>query len=562
MSFSNTGIDTFDAGKTFIGVRMQQGVPLLDRDWNEMEDIRRYFERMLRRHYIGDGVPDLAGFVVSAPSFTADDDVMIGAGRCTVDGFDVESDDPVLFSEQGDRVTLPPALADAPDILVLYLEPDVMRVDAATDEDLRNTQDVNMETCVRDRLVWTVRAARDPELPPAGAMVLAVITRPAGAKKITNAMISDRRRVMLNLADAIDRIGRSEDRLAVLEALMQQAQLDIEAMKQQLGRLFWDIKVESTTFESLFGGKVSIAVTVTDRLGSPISGAVVAFSTDWGSLSSTMASTGSNGKASVDLVGVQTETPLRPADVGILQRVGQKVQAATLVNPGAIEYANLRFEPNELSIMSRYSTPGMLVDISNDLPVGPIVARPERRTATVTVHAKDGQGAIVRGVGSVQVNFGLWIRDFIRTKIADVTRTVEVGARIGDILRQGVVNGVYDHVLVADQLLPVTMQSIQDDTTRAIKQQLFADPDVADDDVGVVGMLGQLVAQEATTSIGGRTNQAISRQLQQFVGNPTVPLDDTQGQLAATTIVQKSSQISAGFFQGQRQLFGVTRVGG
>ena len=70
-------------------MRLQQGVPLLDRDWNEMEDIRRYFERTLREHYIGDGVPDVAGFAVSAPAIRADDDVVIGAGRCMVDGYDV-----------------------------------------------------------------------------------------------------------------------------------------------------------------------------------------------------------------------------------------------------------------------------------------------------------------------------------------------------------------------------------------------------------------------------------------------------------------------------------------
>ena len=59
VSFSNGGVDTFDERKSYIGVRLQQGVPLLDRDWNELEDIRRYLERMLRRHYIGEGVPDL-----------------------------------------------------------------------------------------------------------------------------------------------------------------------------------------------------------------------------------------------------------------------------------------------------------------------------------------------------------------------------------------------------------------------------------------------------------------------------------------------------------------------
>lgn len=43
--------------KQYIGVRMQQGVPLLDADWNELEDLRRVEFENLGRLVIGDGVP-------------------------------------------------------------------------------------------------------------------------------------------------------------------------------------------------------------------------------------------------------------------------------------------------------------------------------------------------------------------------------------------------------------------------------------------------------------------------------------------------------------------------
>ena len=52
-NFTNDGKDTFDPNNNYIGVRLQQGVPLLDRDWNELEDIRRYQEVSLRKHYLG-----------------------------------------------------------------------------------------------------------------------------------------------------------------------------------------------------------------------------------------------------------------------------------------------------------------------------------------------------------------------------------------------------------------------------------------------------------------------------------------------------------------------------
>lgn len=85
-NFSNDGKDTFDPRKRYVGVRLQQAVPLLDRDWNELEDIRRYEEAMLRKWYIGNGSPD-DGFKISALD-SAKKDFKIAAGRCLVDGFE------------------------------------------------------------------------------------------------------------------------------------------------------------------------------------------------------------------------------------------------------------------------------------------------------------------------------------------------------------------------------------------------------------------------------------------------------------------------------------------
>ena len=67
-NFSNGGVATFDEHKRYVGVRLQQGVPLLDRDWNELDDIRRFFEQRLREHYVGEGVPDLTASRSGRPS--------------------------------------------------------------------------------------------------------------------------------------------------------------------------------------------------------------------------------------------------------------------------------------------------------------------------------------------------------------------------------------------------------------------------------------------------------------------------------------------------------------
>jgi hypothetical protein len=560
-NFSNGGVDTFDERKSYVGIRLQQGVPLLDRDWNELEDIRRYFERRLRLHYVGDGVPDLDGFEVTAPGFDAENDVLIGAGSCSVAGFDVWNAGPTLFSEQGDRQPLPAPNQATPDTLVVYLEPEVVRVDATVDPALRNPQDVNMETCLRDQLRWAVRGVRRPGLPPPGTYVLAEIARQPGDTQIRAEMITDRRRTMLNLAHAVDRLGSAESRLGALEHAVQRVQLDVETMRQDLNRLFWDVRVESSTASALFGAKATVAVTVSDRNADPVQGATVSFTTDWGVLISSVAVTDARGKASVELVGVRTETPVRLADAGILHRVSEKVAAATLVNPGAIEYAKVRLEPAELALVSRYSPAELVHELGTDLPPAAIIAPPQLRTATVTVHAKESQGAIVRGVGSVQVRFGLWVRDWVRTKIIDVTRQVAVGARIGDVMRQGFIEEGFLNERVTSRL-PHTLQSIHDETQSKLKENLFVDPELPDADLHGSGLLGQVIAQEATAAVGARTNDAITTQLAQFVAAPDIPLNAQQADVALTEIVQRSSQITAGFAQSHKQLFSVARTGG
>lgn len=94
-NFSNKQEDTFDPTNRYIGIRLQQGVPLLDRDWNELEDIRRYEEQMLRKEYIGNGTPD-DGFRISALDMPSND-FKISKGRCLVDGFEAVNE-PLHFA--------------------------------------------------------------------------------------------------------------------------------------------------------------------------------------------------------------------------------------------------------------------------------------------------------------------------------------------------------------------------------------------------------------------------------------------------------------------------------
>jgi hypothetical protein len=92
--------NTFDALRQYVGVRLQQGVPLVDADWNAMEDTRRYELRAFLKWFVGDGVPDgndgfrVVGqgvandFLLSAGVTGAVDPVQ-NIGRLLVDGLDV-----------------------------------------------------------------------------------------------------------------------------------------------------------------------------------------------------------------------------------------------------------------------------------------------------------------------------------------------------------------------------------------------------------------------------------------------------------------------------------------
>ncbi|GEM_PF-2148964 len=142
-NFSNKGYDTFNPKKDYIGIRLQQSVPLLDRDWNELEDIRRYQEMILRRWYIGDGTPD-NGFSITCN--TADPTkIKISAGRYLVDGFEAvteDRDDPILGKYEPGKYDL------------VYLDLWISEIHGTPE--LKNPQDVNMETCARHKINWEV----------------------------------------------------------------------------------------------------------------------------------------------------------------------------------------------------------------------------------------------------------------------------------------------------------------------------------------------------------------------------------------------------------------------
>jgi len=561
-NFSNNGVDTFDPSNQYLGLRLQQGVPLLDRDWNELYDIRLHLDRELRRHYLGAGVPDLDGFAIRPIGSGAQDDVLISAGHCSVDGYDVVNPSVLSYSEQGDRAALPAAGG------ILYLEPVVTVVDAIDNPDLGNTQDINIETCLRDQLGWVVRFTTD--VVPPNTVRLAQIRgdRPGG--RVRDEDIVDLRRNNLNLAHTLGETERNALAIQALRTQVNQALDNIELMQQDLDRIFWQVSVTPSKRSALFGARVGITIQVTDRRGTAIQGAHIGLSSDWGSVSLASSVTDQNGEVEAELVGVNSEVQIRPSDIAQLDQLSTRVVGA-MVQPiginsstsdedlAPIAFANLQFAPHELELVSRYTPSATIADITNDLPRLPEVALPSVRTATVNVFVKESPfDSIIKANGNVQVRFGEWVRPWIRTKMWEMLDGISIASRVGDLIRQGVTigGGQLDPVAVVGELMPGTFGEITDDTTRLLKDKVFGDEGLTDGELRGSGKIGQALAAELTSAVGAKTQQAISVQIQTLADTEALPAD--QALVAEQTISNGSSMIVAGLAQRQKQLF--TRV--
>jgi hypothetical protein len=551
--FSNGGVNTFSEQKQFIGVRLQAGVPLLDRDWNEAEDVRRYFERKLRQNYIGDGVPDANSFrIVPAPANVLNDFV-ISPGRCMVDGLDVWNAAPVLFSAVPGNAKL--AANAAAETLTVYVRPVLSRVTSLEDRTLANEQDINIETCVRDRLSWTVGFVRPPQQPPAGSFKLAQVNRPANATRIEAAMIQDLRGNPLNLRALVNENQQLKQQVAALETRVNNLEVEMAKVKTQLARLFWDVNVVASDTSALFGETIQIRIKVANGLGEPIMNSFVTCTTDWGTLDPATAVTDNNGVATIDLIGVEAQAPPSRSDIGVLKKATDKVKRAALPNPGAIQYQMVHLEPEEMSMVSQYVSQQSLVGIGAYVPQFPIVAQPQFRTATITINAKESRGGVVRGIGTEQVRFGMWVRDWTRTKIYEVVSRQDVGSRVGAMIARGVKGQTFDADEVQGGLLNLYDQ-VQNDTNQLMKNFVFSNPALDDNAMARAGIIGQTIAHEAGASIGEQVNTAIERQIQQVQQDPTVPAPAKDAAKASKTrVAQASTQFSAGMAQKQRQQF-------
>jgi hypothetical protein len=196
--------NTFMPLRRYVGVRLQQGVPIVDADWNELEDVRRFELRAFLKWFVGDGVPDgpnqdafriegtgaVDDFTIRAGLAAGAVDGLRNVGRCLVDGLDVMIEANVTYRGQDLHDSRPGAAAlrarrnvtrsvqemsDAafvdgpltgPDVTV-YLDVWEWMVTPSVDPALVHPG-LGTESCVRMRREWVVRVRNGLSAPQPG----------------------------------------------------------------------------------------------------------------------------------------------------------------------------------------------------------------------------------------------------------------------------------------------------------------------------------------------------------------------------------------------------------
>jgi hypothetical protein len=200
----------------YVGVRIQQGVPLLDRDLNLLAELVSSSVREILARHLGSGVAE-SNDAFAVQAVPAENDFRVaapeGGGACLVAGIQVEIGRPLRYGEQPDVAPLSTPATHRRDLV--YLDVWVEEVDAARDDALANAADVGVQTSVRLRPAWQVRVAegadRAPVAMPGHAhYALAALERPGGVAMIQGQMIVDLRCTGLDLSELARRVQRME----------------------------------------------------------------------------------------------------------------------------------------------------------------------------------------------------------------------------------------------------------------------------------------------------------------------------------------------------------------
>ena len=202
----NVSRNTFDPLKDYVAVRLQQGVPVLDADWNELNDVTRQELYDALSLTFTDGIQP-HGFDLEVLSRGEPNDFGVLAGAALIQGRPVRVrknlrystqawTDPKRAARDGVAVIPPlttptgPAEGVPPRLDVVYL--DVWDREVMSDEDANLINPaIGVETCTRLKREAAVRVAEgttEMPAPPGGHLFLplALLRRPVNQPQIFN----------------------------------------------------------------------------------------------------------------------------------------------------------------------------------------------------------------------------------------------------------------------------------------------------------------------------------------------------------------------------------------
>lgn len=203
--------ETVPNPKQYVGVRLQQGVPLLDADWNELEDIRRMELMAMFRYFIGNGVPaGNRGFQILATS--EDNNFSVGDGIILIEGIFVINSNLTTYSTQPYAAALLDLTTPADDRTdLVYLDTWEEEIGGTDDGDTRLIDNrIGIETALRIERKWLILVQEEAtDLSSVTKenghryLALALINRRANVGSITPDMIVDLRKTGITLAENI-----------------------------------------------------------------------------------------------------------------------------------------------------------------------------------------------------------------------------------------------------------------------------------------------------------------------------------------------------------------------
>ncbi len=203
--------DTVTNPRHYVDVKLQQGVPLVDADWNELGKMRQSELTAILKFFIGNGVPaGNTGFQIV--STTTDNNFTISQGIMLVNGAFVINRSLTTYQAQPNGTTLPALStpgADRTDLV--YLDVWEVEVDGTATGDSRIVNElIGIETSVRTERKWVVKVEENSsdistitqELGHT-YIPLALLNRRATNASITSTMIVDQRKTGMTLSQNI-----------------------------------------------------------------------------------------------------------------------------------------------------------------------------------------------------------------------------------------------------------------------------------------------------------------------------------------------------------------------